>query len=121
MTTPSAPSKDAFGDIFLMRSHPSWHRRGGCASRKYCRRPPLIAQTGWSLHHTLALERSNFLSRQSQNLPENVLVVLPQLRAASPHLRRGLRQDERRRFVFVGLKLRMLQRYPLFPVSELRT
>src|SRR6185369_6174864 len=30
---------------------PSWDRRGGCASRKYRRRHPLKAQTGWSVEN----------------------------------------------------------------------
>src|SRR5205823_952310 len=29
---------------------PSWDRRGGCASRKYCK-APLKAQTGWSVRN----------------------------------------------------------------------
>ena len=41
---------------------PSWDRRGGCASRKYCE-APLKAQTGWSVqndHPVRALSKDAF-------------------------------------------------------------
>jgi hypothetical protein len=48
MTTPSALSKDAFGDIFLMRSLPSYSRRGLPLSGPPFKQPILYARVNVS-------------------------------------------------------------------------